>query len=305
MCGLSMQESWEASEVDLVRAVPLDLAFDGGIRLVSYTVEPAVAVPDAWLHLTLYWEATGDPKMRADPYVRVSLVAEDGQQLDTRSFWPNANTSPIVWTADQIVVSRQPLYFPSMGSTGSVMIEIALTDGPDGRTLPVLNPLAYELNSEATVIATLPAVGSLTEVRPEAIVYPRSEQIGNVIGLAGYDLAPWPPEAGRSLIVTLFWQVFSTPPADLTVFVHLLDEQGQLVAQFDGPPGGGSLPTSSWSPGQLWMDSYPILLPHDLPAGQYQIRVGMYTWPDLLRERVYLDGQDMGDSVMLDQFVMP
>jgi hypothetical protein len=45
--------------------------------------------------------------------------------------------------------------------------------------------------------------------------------------------------------VDLVWQV-QEAPANVTVFVHLLNAEGQLIGQADGEPLGGSLPFISW-----------------------------------------------------------
>ena len=44
----------------------------------------------------------------------------------------------------------------------------------------------------------------------------------------------------------------------------------------DSPPGNASLPTSRWQPGWRIIDEYAMLLPADLPAGSYDIKIGMY-----------------------------
>jgi hypothetical protein len=62
---------------------------------------------------------------------------------------------------------------------------------------------------------------------------------------------------------------------DYTVFVHLLDPDGSLVAQDDGPPVKGHYPTSLWAPGEVIIDPRSISL-KELPSGAYQLRAGMY-----------------------------
>jgi hypothetical protein len=58
--------------------------------------------------------------------------------------------------------------------------------------------------------------------------------------------------------------------------VHLLAGDGQIVAQSDSVPVGGARPTSSWAEGELIVDRHGLLLPGELPAGEYQLLVGMY-----------------------------
>ena len=77
-------------------------------------------------------------------------------------------------------------------------------------------------------------------------------------------------------ILRLYWQVLETPSTDLVVFVHLVDGQGQLVAQFDAPPLEGRLPTSHWPAGTILIDRHKIWLPEDLESGQYRFLIGLY-----------------------------
>ena len=77
--------------------------------------------------------------------------------------------------------------------------------------------------------------------------------------------------ASDPICVELQWSTTSQLPADYTVFVHVLDQNGQLVAQSDLQPGGGYVPSSSWSIGQPIIDRHGVVLPPALTPGTYQI----------------------------------
>ena len=66
------------------------------------------------------------------------------------------------------------------------------------------------------------------------------------------------------------------------MFVHVLDQNGQIVAQSDLQPGGGYAPTSSWPIGQPIADRHGVVLPPTLTPGTYQIVSGLYG-PDGVR----------------------
>lgn len=104
--------------------------------------------------------------------------------------------------------------------------------------------------------------------------------LGDGIRLEGYDLLPDTPAPGGVLYVRLYWLVDARPEADWTVFVHLLGQPkadgNRLWVGKDSPPGNASLPTSRWQPGWRIIDEYALPLPADLPAGSYDIEIGMY-----------------------------
>jgi len=41
-----------------------------------------------------------------------------------------------------------------------------------------------------------------------------------------------------------------------------------------------------------------------MKPGEYQVRVGMYTWPDLERQEITQDGAYVGDSLLAGQFTV-
>jgi 4-amino-4-deoxy-L-arabinose transferase-like glycosyltransferase len=292
-----------ASTQELEAAFATDWTFGNAVNLVGYQIQPELAAPDTWLSVLLYWQATGPSTGRPDAYVHASLVDESGQSLDSAGAWPAENTTPAVWAADQVVASDLALHVPATGHTGQLYIEVTLTAGREGPFLPVSQAGDGEPASTAR-LGPLPSVGRVVEVT-EAMVPARRSEVLGPIALAGYALPDEPPQPGQALVVQLFWRVLETPAVDYTVFVHVLDDRGQLVTQFDRPPGGGTSPTTSWQPGQLLLDTYPVPIPGGLSAGDYQVVVGMYTWPSLERQQVVVDGIPTGDSVLLDTVHIP
>ncbi|MFC2037169.1 hypothetical protein ACFLYD_04250, partial [Chloroflexota bacterium] len=96
------------------------------------------------------------------------------------------------------------------------------------------------------------------------------------VELSGYDLREVVRSPGSPLEVTLHWHVLETPDKGYHTFVHLLDTDGNIVSQHDGPPGEGELPALGWLPGEYLSDTHLLQLPFDLPDGVYQLGVGLY-----------------------------
>jgi hypothetical protein len=94
--------------------------------------------------------------------------------------------------------------------------------------------------------------------------------------LIGYclegDLRP-----GGTLHWTLVWRATRTPTEDVYYhwFNHLLDKQGQVHGQKDGP----SLLPAYWRAGDTVLNWFDLQIPPDAPPGNYMMRVGMYTYP--------------------------
>ena len=96
----------------------------------------------------------------------------------------------------------------------------------------------------------------------------------NVAQLVAYDTEAAKGE--RALDVTLYWLALRETAQNYKVFVHLLGPDGQVVTQEDGDPVGGYTPTTRWKQGELIADTHRLSLPDALPAGQYELRAGMY-----------------------------
>lgn len=90
---------------------------------------------------------------------------------------------------------------------------------------------------------------------------------------------------------TLAWQVVHTPADEVYYFHwfnHLLDQEGQVRGQQDGP----SYLTDYWRAGDTVLNWFELELPADAPPGEYTVRVGMYTYPE--RSNVPVLGVDGG-----------
>jgi hypothetical protein len=101
--------------------------------------------------------------------------------------------------------------------------------------------------------------------------------LGGQIALAGYDL-PGEAAPGEALPLTLAWRAEEMAERGYTVFVHLVDADGTILAQQDRAPqaDGAPYPTNLWVPGEIVTDEYELTIPPDAPPGEYTVRVGLY-----------------------------
>ena len=82
---------------------------------------------------------------------------------------------------------------------------------------------------------------------------------------------------GADLGFSLLWESQVRTATDYTVFVHVVDANGVNVAQQDQQPLAGFAPTRLWEAGLRLRDDYRLSLPADLAAGEYTVRIGLYT----------------------------
>ncbi|MBP6472488.1 MAG: glycosyltransferase family 39 protein [Chloroflexi bacterium] len=103
---------------------------------------------------------------------------------------------------------------------------------------------------------------------------------GDAITLQGYTLGQTTLAPGDIAQVTLFWQTAVPLAARYKVFLHLVDENGNLAAQRDSEPGSNLKPTTIWPPGETITDNHGLLIPADLPPGEYTLLLGLYDVAD-------------------------
>jgi 4-amino-4-deoxy-L-arabinose transferase-like glycosyltransferase len=127
----------------------------------------------------------------------------------------------------------------------------------------------------------------------------------------GVELRGWRLEGvarpGETITVTLTWHALEPIPQDWTVFVHLVDDAGRIVAEDNQRPQGGTFPLPRWTPGDWVEDPHPLRLPADLAPGQYELRAGLYL-PEERGRRQYTrtaGGEPVTDVVTLGVIEVP
>lgn len=105
-------------------------------------------------------------------------------------------------------------------------------------------------------------------------------RFGDTITLESYALSTRTVHPGDVLQAELRWTTGSPIERRYKVFLQLLDSGGVLAAQRDSEPGGGSSPTTGWPPGETVSDNHGLLIPLDLPAGDYTLIAGLYDSDD-------------------------
>jgi hypothetical protein len=81
---------------------------------------------------------------------------------------------------------------------------------------------------------------------------------------------------GDFLQIELRWAYSQPLEVDATVFLHLVDDAGRIVAQDDRYPLQGLWPLRYWQAGDAVADLRWVRLPRGLPVGSYTVLVGVY-----------------------------
>ncbi len=252
--------------------------FDGRIMLMGASVEPTTVHPGEAFELTLYWQATEMVPYNASLFIHVlGRDYVDVTQINSYPGWGTAPTSQ--WHPGQVLVDHYRFLVPGGAEVPTrLVVDVGMYDFASGEHY------APTLASGETPPLGIASLRAIPKNAPEPdIAHPLDVQADDIIRLAGYDLPDAPFHPGQSLPLTLYWRGLAPMDEDYQVFVHLLDESGQQVAGFDKTPVDGWWPTSLWEPGQTFADDYPLVIPADLPAGQYQLRAGLYRLQDMYR----------------------
>ncbi|MDP2659125.1 MAG: DUF2079 domain-containing protein, partial [Dehalococcoidia bacterium] len=128
---------------------------------------------------------------------------------------------------------------------------------------------------------------------------PLEAELGGKVRLYGYSVDKT-AEAGRALVVSLYWETLAPMSEDYSLFVHVKGSQEQPLAQWDGPPLGPNLPTSRWKTGAQLRGAHTISMPAGAAIEDFHLEVGLYDWKTLERLSV-LDGSGnpAGNSVLI------
>lgn len=114
---------------------------------------------------------------------------------------------------------------------------------------------------------------------------------GSTIQLADAALSTDELQPGQKLALQLTWRLAQPENRDLSVFIHLIDENNILQAQRDSYPGQGNLPTSSWTSGKDVVDLHLIDIPITVPSpAKLKVTVGLYDFTT--GERLLINGSD-------------
>lgn len=261
---------------------PIALIKDwGSLRLLGGRDFPPPSVVNGDnLLLDLYWRAddTLPPGLQVEVTVGELVVRQPLSRFDSGN-----------WRPGEIIHEKTAVPIPVELPGGVVELwlrPLTAAGEPLGEAHPVGQIEVIALDRQFALPPDVPVL--------------RHDRFGEQMDLQGAALPITPLTAGETISLTLYWQVAQKPDQIVSAFVHLLDENGGIVAQSDQWPGG--LPAHLWAAGQVIADNHTLTLPADAPPGPYHLAIGLYYPANGLRLPAFdADGR----SHPADQIILP
>lgn len=266
------------------------VAFSNGVTLDNIILADDSVKPGHALPIALLWhsENTQPNTLR----YRLQLLNSDGD------VWREQEDNPLPdwlpnWPSNSTIRENNGIYFRPDTPPGIYRLRWQLLD--DGEMIdkqPVLSlskmPFSSLFSPETTI--TVEAWPMITD--PPTVSKETAVSFGENITLVGYDLV----ESDGALQLNLYWNALAQSTANSTLFVHLRDNDGNIIAQIDRLPGDGLRPTNGWRTGEYISDSYHF----PLPDNTYEISIGLYDPDSFVRLPVTENGNRLTD----DQFII-
>jgi 4-amino-4-deoxy-L-arabinose transferase-like glycosyltransferase len=281
---------------------PLGANFDNKAELLGYDVGKGRVRAGEAIAVTLYWRCLG--RMERNYTLSIQVLGPDYHSYGGVNLYPGrGNFATSLWQVGDTfsesywipIASDAPA--PGMGH-----IKVALfIDDSTQEHLPVFGPQG-QIADHSAVFGRIKIV---PKERPEHVIENQAHyELGGKLALIGYEMTS-PIEQKAGLDLRLYWQALSEIDEDYTVFVHWLDEEGQIRTQQDNQPRNGTYPTGLWDEGEIVEDLYHLTVLAGLLTDQAPVllAVGMYRLETLERLPVFDEnGQRLaGDQIILKE----
>jgi hypothetical protein len=252
-----------------------DLVYGEEARLIGFALNHSTVAPGDWLNVTLCWTAVRP--MTHNYTLFVHVLGPENLVIGARNTWPGLGRFPTsLWPMGRAFCDAVPVHVEPWAAVPEVYaIEAGLYDAETDDRLEAANASTGEPAAPPIVGLVRVMPSQPLRVSPQHVA---QADFGNA-KLIGFDMSVQ-ARPGDTVPLRFYWRATGTLDQDYTVFVHLLDGSGRLVAQADSQPRGGAYPTRDWMAGDVIPDDHTLKLPTSLAPGDYVIRAGLYLAPD-------------------------
>ncbi len=236
---------------------------------LGYDLEASDRVtPGQTIVARVYWQAT--PALGTDYRSFVHLDALPDLKTVAQSDAMHPGGIPMTtWPPSMYAQDEHALTLPADLPPGMYLLRAGLYDPSTGRRLPALDENGHDVG-DAVLLQGM-RVERASPLRVEDLPRTPAVRFGDAIELVSHAVAAG--DGGAT--VTLYWRARQPLVQEYTVFVHVLDATGQVVAQADGVPCGGRYPTIDWLPGEIVEDVHRVALPAGA-AGPFHVAIGLF-----------------------------
>lgn len=251
---------------------PLDVVFDQKIELLGYDLDPKPRLPGQTIDIITYWRSL---QTMNRGYIGSFHLLDNTLTMWGQKDNPLGSDYPtVLWSPGEVITSVYKLPVNSFVAAGQYSIKLSVYDLNEGRF--DFLPAVVEGQAEPVTDLNLGQVRILDPDSHSPPDHPLQVTLGDQIQLLGYQLKSTRLRRDEPLQFGLFWQATQPITANYTVFTQLVGPDGQVWAQQDNQPQGGSYPTSAWTSFDTVVDRYALSLNDGAPPGQYQLLVGQY-----------------------------
>ena len=265
----------------------LGIRFSEDVFLLGYQMDQSSVLTGDALRVRLYWLAVG--AMDEDLTVSLRVYGRDDAVIGQLDTFPGMGSYPTrLWTPGEVLYDDYviPISGEAEAPTAA-SLRVGLYRREGMVHLSALDAAGTDVGTGPQIARVRVAPARRTEPQPAQDLDLR---FGESVALEGYGVTHSTDGASQTLDVRLYWRRVGPLAQDWTVFVHLLDEVGNLVAQDDQQPVRGNYPTSYWDMDERVMDGHSLALPAGLAPGRYFLNVGLYLLGS--EERLPVSGEE-------------
>lgn len=281
----------ELSGYQIERAQPLivqaqprfeaNINYGSQIRLVGWD-GPLDMPQGETVDVTLYFQRTENKQRDVVAFTQLwdwdnERIASSSEGNFLRWLYP-----PDQWQTDDIVPYVLRFTTPEELPSGAYSLVVGFRNHLE-EPVPVLG-------ADGTPVSETAIAGTTRVAQPE----PPQPVLDVIMSTFGDEIAlitSTESIVGDQLIVRLEWQAVAEPSVDYTAFVHLVDENDQLLAQSDVQLGGTRYPTRVWRIGDVLTSEHVLFIPQDA-SNTLTLYTGLYSFPSL--ERLNVPSSDDG-----------
>lgn len=277
------------------------VSFGGTVRLLGYNLPNDTPRPGHISFIDFFWESIA---VAPEGWRQVTrLVDKEGlvwvEKVGSLTLGEFDLTQ---WKPGDLVWGRIFFLLPGQMPAGEYRVEISLIN-PDDEPIPAAEIWRTEA-VESVVVGPAYLQNWPLLTNPPDMPHRPDVVLGGAIRLWGYNIEGI-ARSGEELVVTLVWRDEMPVGADYRVFVHLMNDQEQILGQSDGVPAGWTRPTVTWRAGEYVVDEHRILIPSGTPAGPVFLWTGLYDPNGSGRLSVTGAAEDQPcDRVLLDILVV-